>query len=56
MLKRLKNLWSLSKYARVTHDEDGSPVLVVDAKPKGKATIIDMTPPVDLFPDHKENL
>lgn len=33
MLKRIKNIWQMSKYLEVTHDQAGSPVLHVYKDP-----------------------
>lgn len=54
MFKKLQNLWKLADLeADVTPE---GVVLKTSAKPKGQATIVDMTPQVDLFPEPNENL
>jgi len=54
MFKKIKNLWKLGDFeAEVTPD---GVQLKSSAKPKGQATIVDMTPQVDLFPEQDPNL
>ncbi len=52
MLKRLKNLIKLSAYEPKDNGEEVKLEPNNSMKPKGKAVIVDMTNPLDIFEEH----